>query len=73
MANNPAQDMFNPSGMRSEFEKHQFGDINIGEVFRLTQNNNDPTFRKENEYKAMRISERVLESFTNDTVIYIKI
>ena len=73
MPNNPAQDRYNAPGMRSEFEENQFGEVNVGEVFRLSRNDNDPTYRKENEYKAMKISERVLESFPENQIIYIKI
>ena len=73
MPNNPAQDRYNPSGMGSEFEENQFGEVNVGEVFRLSENDNDPIYRKENEYKAMKIAERTLESFPESTVIYIKI
>ena len=73
MPNNPVQDRYNPSGMGSEFEKNAFGEVNVGEVFRLSENYNDPIYRKENDYKAMKIAERILESFSENTVIYIKI
>ena len=30
MPNNPAQDTYRPDGIGSEFEEHQFDDINVG-------------------------------------------
>ena len=51
MPNNPSQDTYNPSGVGSEFEQHNFSEINIGEIFRIHDNDNNTTeqFRKEND------------------------
>ena len=51
MPNNPIQDRYNPNPIGSEFENHLFDDINIGEIFRLYDNNNEETqlYRKETE------------------------
>ena len=75
MPNNQAQDAYNPDGIGSEFEQHLFDDINIGEIFRLYDNNNEETqvYRKETETEAMNVKTR--EVFVPDkrTTVYIKI
>ena len=75
MPNNPVEDRYNPQGIGSEFENHLFDDINIGEIFRLYDNNNEETqlYRKETETEAMNVKTR--EVFVPDkrTTVYIKI
>ena len=75
MPNNPTTDRYNPASIGSEFESHLFDDINIGEIFRLYDNNNEETqlYRKETETQAMNVKTR--ESFVPDkrTTVYIKI
>ena len=75
MPNNPSQDTYNPSGVGSEFEQHNFSEINIGEIFRIHDNNNNNTeqFRKENDGQAMGIKNRVMYDFTQSQKVYIKI
>ena len=75
MPNNPTTDRYNPASIGSEFESHLFDDINIGEIFRLYDNNNAETqlYRKETETEAMNV--RTREVFVPDkrTTVYIKI
>ena len=75
MPNNPAEDRYNPTSIGSEFEDHLFDDINIGEIFRLYDNDDMETqlYRKETETEAMNV--RTREVFTPDrkTTVYIKI
>ena len=75
MPNDPAQDRYNPNPIGSEFENNSFDDINIGEIFRLYDNNNEETqlYRKETETEAMNVKTR--EGFVPDkrTTVYIKI
>ena len=75
MPNNPTTDRYNPASIGSEFESHLFDDINIGEIFRLYDNNNEETqlYRKETETQAMNVKTR--EGFVPDkrTTVYIKI
>ena len=75
MPNNPAEDRYNPNPIGSEFEKHLFDDINIGEIFRLYDNNNEETqlYRKETETGAVNV--RTRETLTPDrrTTVYVKI
>ena len=62
MPNNHTQDLYRPDGVGSEFEEHNFSEINIGEIFRVHDNNNNNTeqFRKENDGQAMGIKNRVM-------------
>ena len=75
MPNNPTTDRYNPASIGSEFESHLFDDINIGEIFRLYDNNNEETqlYRKETETQAMNVKTR--EGFYPDkrTTVYVKI
>ena len=75
MPNNPTEDRYNPNPIGSEFESNLFDDINIGEIFRLYDNNNEETqlYRKETETEAMNVKTR--EGFVPDkrTTVYIKI
>ena len=75
MPNRPTEDRYNPASIGSEFENHLFDDINIGEIFRLYDNNNEETqlYRKETETEAMNVKTR--EVFVQDkrAVVYIKI
>ena len=75
MPNNQAQDAYNPDRIGSEFEEHLFDDINIGEIFRLYDNNNEETqlYRKETEIEAMNVKTR--EGFVPNkrTTVYVKI
>jgi len=75
MPNNPAEDRYNPQGIGSEFENHLFDDINIGEIFRLYDNNDAETqlYRKETETEAMNVKTREVLTPDRNTIVYIKI
>ena len=75
MPNNPAEDRYNPQRIGSEFENHLFDDINIGEIFRLYDNNNEETqlYRKETETEAMNVKTRKVFVPDKRTTVYIKI
>ena len=75
MPNNPAEDRYNPEEIGSEFENHLFDDINVGEIFRLYDNNNEETqlYRKETETEAMNVKTRNVFAPDVKTVVYIKI
>ena len=74
MPNNPTTDRYNPASIGSEFESHLFDDINIGEIFRLHDNNNEETqlYRKETETEAVNVKTRETVEFSAKTVVYIK-
>lgn len=75
MPNNPITDRYNPASIGSEFESHLFDDINIGEIFRLHDNNDAETqlYRKETETEVMNIKTRKVFSPDKRTTVYIKI
>ena len=75
MQNNPTTDRYNPASIGSEFESHLFDDINIGEIFRLHDNNDAETqlYRKETETEVMNIRTRKVFSPDKRTTVYIKI
>ena len=57
MANDHAQDRYDPPSVGSDWEKEFFGDVNIGEVFRLRPENSAKTFRKVKDGIAFDIKE----------------
>ena len=73
MSNNQAQDAYNPDRIGSEFEKHLFEELNVGEIFRMNANNNDVQYRKENDNQAFSLSEQKLYNATARQVVYTKI
>ena len=75
MPNDPTTDRYNPASIGSEFESHLFDDINIGEIFRLYDNNNAETqlYRKETETEAMNVRTREVFVPEKRTNVYIKI
>ena len=75
MPNNPTTARYNPTSIGSEFEEHLFDDINIGEIFRLYDNNNEETqlYRKETETEAMNVKTREVSVQGKWTAVYIKI
>ena len=75
MPNVPTEDRYNPAPIGSEFESHLFDDINVGEIFRLHDNNDAETqlYRKETETEVMNIRTRKVFSPDKRTTVYIKI
>ncbi len=74
MPNNHTQDLYRPDGIGSEFEEHEFSEVNEGEIFRLNASNADKSlYRKENETQAMDLKTRILHNLAASTKIYIKI
>ena len=57
MANDHAQDRYDPPKIGSDWEKEYFGDVNIGEVFRLFPQNDAKRFRKVKDGVAFDIKE----------------
>ena len=57
MANDHAQDRYDPPSVGSDFDKEYFGDVNIGEVFRLRPDSDAKTFRKVKDGIALDITE----------------
>ena len=72
MANDHAQDRYDPPKVGSDFEQEIFGDINIGEVFRLFPQNDAKTFRKVRDGIAVDISDMKEVILEEKDKIYVK-
>ncbi len=72
MANDHAKDRYDPPKVGSDWEKEYFGDINIGEVFRLKPKNDARTFRKVKDRAAFDITESKEIQLKDRDEIYVK-
>ncbi len=72
MANDPAQDRYNPPSIGSEFEEDYFSEINPGELFRLFPDNRQKIYRKSGDNFAFDIKERVDIQFGARDKVYVK-
>ena len=72
MANDHAKDRYAPPSLGSDFEKDYFGDVNIGEVFRLRPDNKAKSFRKVKDGVAFDISEGKEVQLQPRDEIYVK-
>ena len=72
MANDHAQDRYDPPKVGSDFDKEYFGDVNIGEVFRLRPDSKAKTFRKVKDGFAFDINESKEIQLGDRDEIYVK-
>ena len=72
MANDHAQDRYDPPKIGSDFDKEYFGDVNIGEVFRLRPDSTAKSFRKVKDGVAFDIKEGKEVSLEPRDAIYVK-
>jgi len=72
MGNDHAQDRYDPPGVGSDFEEDYFGDVNIGEVFRLRPNSKAKVFRKVKDGLAFDIKESKEIQLGLRDLIYVK-
>ena len=72
MANDHAQDRYDPPKVGSEWEKEYFGDVNVGEVFRLKPDDRGKTFRKVKDGVAFDITESKEIQLKDRDEIYVK-
>ena len=72
MANDPAQDRYNPPSIGNEFEEDYFSEINPGELFRLSPVNADKIYRKSGDNFAFDLKERIEIQFNSNDKIYVK-
>ena len=72
MANDHAQDRYDPPGVGSDWEKEYFGDVNIGEIFRLRPNSQAKTFRKVKDGIAFDVKELKEVQLGDKDEIYVK-
>ena len=72
MANDHAQDRYDPPKVGSDFDKEYFGDVNIGEVFRLRPDSKAKSFRKVKDGVAFDITESREIQLGNRDEFYVK-
>ena len=72
MANDHAQDRYDPPKIGSDWEKEYFGDVNIGEVFRLRPDSQAKAFRKVKDGFAFDIKEGKEVPLGSRDAIYVK-
>ena len=72
MANDHAKDRYDPPKVGSDFEEEIFGDVNIGEVFRLRPDSKAKSFRKVKDGVAFDITESREIQLGNRDEIYVK-
>jgi len=72
MGNDHAQDRYDPPGVGSDFEEDYFGDVNIGEVFRLRPQSKAKVFRKVKDGVAFDIKESKEIQLGLRDLIYVK-
>ena len=72
MSNDHAQDRYDPPSVGSDFEKDYFGDVNIGEVFRLRPDSQAKTFRKVKDGIAFDVKELKEVQLGDRDEIYVK-
>ena len=72
MANDHAQDRYDPPKVGSEYEEDKFSEINPGELFRLFAKDNAKMYRKSNDNFAFDIKEQVEIQFDFNEKVYVK-
>ena len=72
MGNDHAQDRYDPPGIGTDWEKEYFGDVNIGEVFRLRPDSQAKTFRKVKDGVAFDVKELKEIQLGDRDEIYVK-
>jgi len=72
MSNDHAKDRYAPPSLGSDFDKDYFGDVNIGEVFRLRPDNKAKSFRKVKDGIALDLKEQKEIQLEPRDIIYVK-
>ena len=72
MANDHAQDRYDPPGVGSDFDEHLYGDVVKGEIFRLKPINSEKSYRKVDELKCHDILENQTKQFDLKLKVYVK-
>ena len=72
MANDPAQDRYDPPPIGSEFEEDYFSEINPGELFRIFPDNRQKMYRKSDDNFAFALKEQVEIQFGPREKVYVK-
>ena len=72
MANDHAQDRYDPPSLGTEFEVDTFSEINPGVIFRLYPNDDTKQYRKSNDNFAFDLKEQVELQFKANEKVYVK-
>ena len=72
MANDHAQDRYDPPGVGSDFEEQIYGDVVKGQIFRLEPKNSAKSYRKIDETICHDIVENLTTRFNMDLKVYVK-
>ena len=72
MANDHAQDRYDPPGVGSDFDEHLYGDVVKGDIFRLKPINSEKSYRKIDELKCHDIVENQTKQFDARLKVYVK-
>ena len=72
MANDHAQDRYDPPSLGTEFEVDTFSEINPGVIFRLFPENSKKQYRKSNDNFARDLKEQVEIQFKANEKVYVK-
>ncbi len=73
MANNPADDRYNPPGIgQNDFDSVRFDEIEEEDLFWLNQRNDDsnPPFRKMNDKQGHNTRDGIVHNFTYNQVVF---
>ena len=76
MANNPAQDRYNPPSNRdSDWELINFSELNVGELIWLSNVRSDDnhSYRKTSEHEAMNVHTRQTKVFNRNDKVYYRV
>ena len=75
MSNNQAQDRYNPPGTsKIDFERFNFGELEVNELFWLSENQNEQNVvhRKINQNQAQQLKTREVISFKPNLKVFQK-
>ena len=72
MANDHAQDRYDPPGVGSDFEEQLYGDVVKGDIFRLKPLSTDKVYRKVDELNCHDIIENQTKQFDAKLKVYVK-
>ena len=75
MPNNQVEDRYNPpSATAIDFDELRFMDVPVHDLFWMNKSRGDnPAHRKVDETSGMNTKTREVETYNNDTVVYLKI
>ena len=76
MANNPAQDRYNPQGVNKEdWEQHKYDDMPNGEIFYMeaNRNTNNHAYRKSSDTQAINTKMQTVHKVLSNMNVFTKL